>query len=256
MYISCVSPAWLWWLWSVAFTLRLNTGKKMQGICFPFQSHWAYSLLSFSSPLEHLPSIKFLSLNLISLTHTLKYDIFQFISHISLFPPLSFLLFYFCLSLWLPPLLNPRWAVSLYIQKPFPLPGYNRQLFSVWNNNDCHHGYPPIPRALSGPLRVLKGAIIWWHQRQVTAEKSKARGIRPEPFIRQVETGSGSPCSVQLAWRLRATVTCMYTHSHSARILWNATGKTHSSSVIDNGRHRRMLLQHKQLHNHNKQLPA
>lgn len=34
---------------------------------------------------------------------------------------------------------------SISTQKPFPRPGYNKQLFAVWNNKDYHHGYSSIP---------------------------------------------------------------------------------------------------------------
>lgn len=99
--------------------------------------------------------------------------------------------FYSCLCLSISPLSTaPRCAVSL-LKKRFPLTGYNKQLFAVWNNKDCHHGYSSIPWALSGPFRVLKGAIIWWHQRQ--HKKSKARGTGSKPFIRQVGKGSCWP---------------------------------------------------------------
>lgn len=45
-------------------------------------------------------------------------------------------------SLFVPPsLLSPQMCTDS-TQKRFPLfQGYNKQLFAVWNNKDCHHGY-------------------------------------------------------------------------------------------------------------------
>lgn len=101
-------------------------------------------------------------------SHIKKYDPSSLpLILLSNLPHHVFLSFYFCLSLSAS-LFPQHQMCSISTQKRFPHPGYNKQLFAVWNNKDCHHGYSSIPWLLSGPFRVLKGAIIWWHQRQVT----------------------------------------------------------------------------------------
>lgn len=77
---------------------------------------------------------------------------------------------------------------------------HNEQLFAVWNNKDCHHGNSSLPAVLSSPSRLLKGTIIWWHQRQVMAlkkiNKSKG-GKRPRADVTEVGNTHTSPHTLQ-----------------------------------------------------------
>ncbi len=164
-YYPCIYTA-TWCGYQYLFCLvRINAHRK-ENTCFSFQQpHWAFTLLSFLSlnSYDPLSTCLFFSLSLIH-----KYNLYS-LPLISSSSPSPFLPFYSCLSLFLSlPLAPQPQMCSISTQKRVPLPGSNKQLFAVWNNKDCHHGYSSIPWALSGPFRVLKGAIIWWHQRQAT----------------------------------------------------------------------------------------
>lgn len=94
-------------------------------------------------------------------------------------------------------LLSPQMC-TVSAQKRFPLfEDYNKQLFAMWNNKDCHHGYSSIPWALSGPFPSSQRSNYLMTSKTVDGIKKQSEGIGHELFIRQVETGSSLPCS---AW--------------------------------------------------------
>lgn len=122
---------------------------------------WTQDIWSFALS----PYLLVLFLFILSEVLSLHLSLAMFLSSLL---PHNFSVFIY-ISLSLCDSLSPQSQMcTVSTQKHFPHPGHNKQLFAVWNNKDCHHGYSSIPCALSGPFRVLKGAIIWWHQRQAT----------------------------------------------------------------------------------------
>ena len=119
------------------------------------------------------------------LTHTLKY--------LPILPCHLPCLFLFT-PLWLPLSSAPERQYPCIFKSVFLFEGYNKLLFSVWNNKDCHHGNSPITCALSGPFPSSKRSnYLATSKTDNNIKKSKARELSPSRL-----SGRWTPGLVQL----------------------------------------------------------